>query len=197
MSNKPKRDKNAKLKTDLKRWCDNASDQFHRDLGIAVINERKRLQKKVNNAIDRPVPFTQRAVNSTSRQIKPYTSIHKLFIMDKQDEYLKHYFDGAHGIEKFVPLSGDRTNQFGNIRFLANNGSNKRYIAKKTKYGVLLIDPKVTEKTRGKKKGKQVVAIMKKTDRKGILGSWDKNTDDIVGGINKRIKKRVNELKFI
>ncbi|EHD3012260.1 hypothetical protein MW391_000699 [Shigella sonnei] len=188
-----------KVKKDLKRWKKKAVDSFHKDLGVAVIKERERLQKKINVNIDRPTPFTQKAVNSTHYMKSGGTSNHNLFIMTNQEKYLRYYFEGGK-VEKVVPVADDRTNRYGNIAGLAGGKKTKRFKTVRSKTGkILLIDPTVTAKTASKKKiGKRLVAIKSETDRKGIMGTYDQNKKEIIKTVQKRMKNHfMGKVKYV
>ncbi|WP_105492970.1 hypothetical protein [Escherichia coli] len=190
-----------KVKKDIKNWKQKASNSFHKDLGLAVIDERVKLQKKVNSRIDRPTKFTQKAVNSYSRmRSSGKVSHHSVFIMDAQEKYLKHYFEGGRDIEKFVPVEDNRTNQFGNIPQLRNGKKTGKYITTKSKSGkILLLDPSVKAGMKNKKKlGKRLVAVLKKTDRSNIMGSWKDNENVMKKNIQKKMKKHfMGKINFV
>ncbi|EEZ4486198.1 TPA: hypothetical protein ACSV9R_004146 [Escherichia coli] len=199
---KPKISSNIdKVKKDIKDWKKKASNSFHKDLGLAVIDERVKLQKKINSRIDRPTKFTQKAVNSYNRiRSSGKTSFHSVFIMNNQEKYLKYYFEGGSNIEKFVPVTDDRTNQFGNIPQLKNGKKIGKYVTTKSKSGkILLLDPSVKAGMKNKKKlGKRLVAVLKTTDRSNIMGSWKENENEMKKNIQKRMKKHfIGKINFV
>ncbi|EJI1073902.1 hypothetical protein NN618_000584 [Shigella sonnei] len=199
---KPKISSNIdKVKKDIKDWKKKASNSFHKDLGLAVIDERVKLQKKINSRIDRPTKFTQKAVNSYNRiRSSGKTSFHSVFIMSNQEKYLKYYFEGGSNIEKFVPVTDDRTNQFGNIPQLKNGKKIGKYVTTKSKSGkILLLDPSVKAGMKNKKKlGKRLVAVLKTTDRSNIMGSWKENENEMKKNIQKRMKKHfIGKINFV
>ncbi|EFH1807395.1 hypothetical protein [Escherichia coli] len=199
---KPKISSNIdKVKKDIKDWKKKASNSFHKDLGLAVIDERVKLQKKINSRIDRPTKFTQKAVNSYNRiRSSGKMSFHSVFIMNNQEKYLKYYFEGGSNIEKFVPVTDDRTNQFGNIPQLKNGKKIGKYVTTKSKSGkILLLDPSVKAGMKNKKKlGKRLVAVLKTTDRSNIMGSWKENENEMKKNIQKRMKKHfIGKINFV
>lgn len=120
--------------------------------------------------------------------------------MDEQEKYLGYLFRAEYGIEKFIPMRKMHTNQFGNIKFLNNGKKPKKYITEKSEKGdIYLINPKIPETTRNKKRlAKRVVAVMRTTDRKAVLGAWSNQVKTIRENIDKRIAKRVEKpIKFV
>lgn len=188
-----------KVTKDIKKWKKRAVDSFHKDIGIAVIKERERLQKKINANIDRPTPFTQKAVNSTHYMKSGGMSKHSLFIMNTQEKYLKYYFEGG-TIDKFNPVADDRTNRYGNITGLAGGKKVKKLKTIRSTTGkILLIDPTITAKTASKKKlGKRLVAIKTETDRRGIMGTFDQNKKEIIKNVQKKMRKHaMGKVKYV
>ena len=188
-----------KVKKDLNRWKKKAINRFHKDLGESVLKERERIQEKINVNIDRPTPFTQKAVNSTHYMKSGGISNHNLFIMKNQEKYLRYYFEGGN-VEKFIPVAEDRTNRYGNITGLAGGSKAKRFKTIRSKTGkILLIDPTITAKTASKKKlGKRLVAIKSETDRRGIMGSYAQNKKETIKNIEKKMKKHIaSKVKYV
>lgn len=177
-----------KVRKDLKRWNERAGNKFHKDLGAAVMSERVRIQKKINTSLDRPIKFTQNAVNSQHFMNKGNKSKHSIFIMKHQAEYLKYYFEGG-DVKKFTPIDDSKTNQYGNIKQLKA----KKYKVAKTGGKTILIDPKM----KGKKRGKRLVAVMKETDRRAVLGSWEQNEKEVKKNIKRRMGKSLSSIKFV
>lgn len=178
-----------KVKKDLERWKTRAGSKFHKDLGAAVMAERVRMQKKINTKLDKPIKFTQNAINSQHFMNKGNKSKHRLFIMNAQAEYLKYYFEGG-DVEKFTPVDDTKKNKFGNIKQLKA----KKYTVGKAGNKTILVDPKMT----GKKKGKRLVAVMKETDRSAILGSWEQNEKEVKKNIRRRMGRSMSaSIKFV
>ncbi|EJM2966351.1 hypothetical protein NN822_003013 [Salmonella enterica] len=178
-----------KVRKDLKKWNERAGSKFHKDLGSAVMAERVRLQKKINTSLDRPIKFTQNAVNSQHFMNRGDKSKHRLFIMKHQAEYLKYYFEGGE-VKKFTPIDDSKVNKHGNIKQLKT----KRYKVAKAGNRTILIDPKMT----GKKKGKRLVAVMKENDRAAVLGSWNDNKKEIEKNVKRRMGKTfAHSIKFV
>ncbi len=120
--------------------------------------------------------------------------------MKNQEKYLKYYFEGGNNIEKFVPVTDDRTNQFGNIPQLRNGKKIGKYVTTKSKTGkILLLDPSVKADMKNKKKlGKRLVAVLKKTDRSNIMGSWKDNEKTMKKNIQKKMKKHfMGKINFV
>ncbi|EMU6641377.1 hypothetical protein WN844_000654 [Salmonella enterica] len=178
-----------KVRKDLKKWNERAGSKFHKDLGAAVMSERVRLQKKIDTSLDRPIRFTQNAVNSQHFMNRGDKSKHRLFIMKHQAEYLKYYFEGGE-VKKFTPVDDSKVNKHGNIKQLKA----KRYKVAKAGNKTILIDPKMI----GKKKGKRLVAVMKENDREAVLGSWNQNEKEIKKNIKRRMGKSLTRsIKFV
>lgn len=153
------------------------------------MSERVRLQKKIDTSLDRPIRFTQNAVNSQHFMNRGDKSKHRLFIMKHQAEYLKYYFEGGE-VKKFTPVDDSKVNKHGNIKQLKA----KRYKVAKAGNKTILIDPKMI----GKKKGKRLVAVMKENDREAVLGSWNQNEKEIKKNIKRRMGKSLTRsIKFV
>ncbi|PEH74123.1 hypothetical protein [Edwardsiella tarda] len=172
------------VKKDLEKWRINEGDSFDKKLTKVCKLASVNLQRKINASVDNPVRFTQNAVGFKFKRGMNGTVNH-IFIKDTQSKYLSHLIDVKRAeVEKMTPLAPNRKNKYGNI---PNLGKGK-FVKVTHKNGTeILINPN-RKPNRKYGTANRVVAVKKKTTRKQTIGSWDKNSADIIRMVKNRMK---------
>ncbi|CAM7336451.1 hypothetical protein WAY59_002350 [Escherichia coli] len=161
---------------DLEKWRIKESDVFSKKVTKASKLAYVELQRKINRRVDGPVNFTKNAVGFSFRYDQN-GSRNRIYIKDKQADYLAPLIDDNKGINKFVPtgVRGSK-NKFGNIPNLKSR--NNLEAVKQKKDGVTRT---ILIKTNVKKQDRRLIAVFKKNQhRRKTLGSWNQISDDIL-----------------
>ncbi|MFP8558236.1 hypothetical protein ACLH2J_01820 [Klebsiella michiganensis] len=168
------------VKNDLSKWKIKETDVFSKKVTKASKLASVELQRKINRRVKGPVNFTKNTVGFSFRYDK-YGSKNRIFLKDKQADYLSHLIDNNSSVNKFVPtgVQGSK-NQYGNIPGL------------KTKRNLEVVKQKKDSRQRTilikttAKRNKRLIAVFKRNQsRRKTLGSWDQISQDILKTVNR------------
>lgn len=169
---------NQKIKAQMTRFVTDASHSqgqyMYRQSKIIALE----LQDRLNKSIDKPTPFTQRAIRAGFDKIRPDVYESRIYINSDQASYLRNILIPSKTEIKFKPTGSAKLDNYGNISGLKNGSKYAKITLKSNKQALI---------SNGKKP--KIIAVMGEIKHEQLF-DYNKQARSLINKMIQRMKNR-------